>query len=87
MTGFITKWLHWLEKFISDPELVLDSCPTFTEVSTEERSDQKDIKKPEPKSSDGDCNNSKSKKSSRKTRREIHSRSTQESSPMREEEL
>ena len=70
-TGFITKSPHWPERFISDQELVLDSSPTFTEVSTEVSADPKDINTPEPKSSDGDFNNLKNKKSSRKTRREM----------------
>lgn len=65
---------------------MLDSSPTFTEVSTEVSADPKDINTPEPKSSDGDFNNLKNKKSSRKTRREMPWKSTQESSLTKEEE-
>ncbi len=84
-TGFTTKSLHWPEKFTSDQEPESDSCPTFTVDFTEERSDQKDINTLVPKSSDGDCNNSKSKNSSRRTRRETALRLTPELSLMREE--
>jgi hypothetical protein len=66
---------------------VLDFSHTFTEVSTEIKSDLKDINTLEPKLSDGDYNNLKSKKSSRKTKREIHLKSTPESSLIKEEEL
>lgn len=87
MIGSTIKSLHLPEKSTPDQELESDSSPTFTEVSTEERSDQKDINKPVPRSSDGDSNNWKNKKSSRKTRREIHLKSTQESLLTKEEEL
>lgn len=86
-TGSTTKLLLLPEKSTLDQELESDSSPTFTEVSTEENADQKDINKPVPRSSDGDSNNWKNKKSSRKTRREIHLKSTPESSLMKEEEL
>lgn len=86
-TGSITKLLLLPEKSTLDQELELDSSLTFTEVSTEEKSDQKDINKLVPKSSDGDSNNWRNKKSSRKTRREIHLKLTPESSLMKEEEL
>ena len=86
MTGFTTKSPHWPEKSTLDQEPVLDSSPTSTVDFTEERSDQKDTNTLEPRSSDGECNNSKSKKSSRKTRRETASKSIPESSLMREEE-
>ena len=85
--GSTTKSPHWPEKFILDPELVSDSFLTSKEVSTEENADLKDINTPVPRSSDGDYNNWKNKKSSRKIRKEIPSKSTPESSPMKEEEL
>lgn len=86
-TGSTTKLLLLPEKSTPDQELESDSSLTFMEVSTEENADQKDINKPVLKLSDGDYNNSKSKKSSRKIRREIHSKSTPESSLMKEEVL
>ncbi len=87
MTGSTTRSLHWPEKSTPDPELESDSCPTSTEDFIEENADLKDINKLAPKLLDGDCNNLRSKKSSRKTKREIHLKSTPESSLMREEEL
>ena len=87
MIGSITKSHLWPEKFILDPELELDSFLTSTEDFTEEKSDLKDIKKPVLKSSDGDYNNLKSKKLSRKIKRETHSKSTPELSLTKEEEL
>ena len=71
-TGSITRLPPWPEKFISDQEPVLDSSPISTEDSTEESADLKDINTLAPRSSDGDFNNLRSKRSSRKTRREIH---------------
>lgn len=65
---------------------MLDSCLKSTEDCTEENADPKDINVPEPRSSDGECNNFKNKKSSRKTKKEIPLKSTPESSPIKEEE-
>ncbi len=87
MTGSTTRLPHWPEKSTPDPELESDSCLTSMEDSTEENADLKDINKLELKLSDGECNNLRNKKSLRKTKREIHSKSTPESSLMREEEL
>ncbi len=71
MTGSTTKLLLWPEKSTSDQELESDFCLTSKEAFTEESADLKDINKPVPRLSDGDCNNSRSKESSRKTRREM----------------
>lgn len=84
-TGSTTKSPHSPEKSTPDQELESDSSPTSTEASTEEKSDLKDINKPVPRSSDGDFNNWRSKKSSRKTRRETLLKSTPESSLTKEE--
>jgi hypothetical protein len=75
------------EKFTSAPELESDSSPTFTEDSTEASADPKDTNTLEPRLSDGDFNNLRNKNSSRRTRREMPSRSTPELSLMREEAL
>ena len=69
-TGSIPKSHLLLEKFILDQEPELDYFPTSTVDCTEEKLDHKDTSTLEPRSSDGDYNNSKNKKSSRKTRKE-----------------
>lgn len=69
MTGFTTRLPLWPERSTLDPELESDFFPIFTEDFTEENADPKDINTRAQKLSDGDCNNWKSKKSSRRTRK------------------
>ncbi len=76
-----------LEKSSLDQEPVLDSFLIFKEDYTEANVDQKDINTLVLKLSDGDYNNWKNKKSSRKIKKEIVLKLTQELSLTKEEEL
>ena len=70
-TGSILKLHLLLEKFILDQEPELDYFHIFMVDYTEENADHKDMNTLEPKSLDGDYNNSKNKKLSKKTRKEM----------------
>ena len=85
--GSISKLHHLLEKSTLDQELVLDFFLTFKEDYTEENVDQKDINTLVLKLSDGDYNNLKNKKLSRKIKKEIVLKLTQELLLIKEEEL
>ncbi len=86
-TGSISKLPHQPEKFILDQEPESDFCLKSTEDYTEVNADQKDINTLVPRLSDGDYNNLKKTKLSRKIKKEMLLKSTQELSLIKEEEL
>lgn len=83
-TGYMLELLHLPERSTSDQELVSDFSLTFMDPLNTPDTDSPTTLTLEERSSDGDSNNSKSLRSSRKTRRVKSSRSTPESSPRRE---